>query len=810
MSALALTGVPAAAGWSAAIGVALALSTLVAGLALWRVRGRAGSARLGSAAAIVLALLAAALPAVGVAQRADVRAPPGLAALGGRLDILMTATEAAAPGDDRVRGVASSLGGDDGVVLRGEVPVLVLDAVVIDPIAIGARLAVRGGVRALPAGESIAALVYADGTAVERIAAPPWWLAWGDSLRTGFRAIASTLPGDGGALLTGLAIGDDAGVPQGLVADMRTASLTHLTAVSGANCAIIVAAVMLIGVATGVRRRWRIGGALLALVLFVVLVTPQPSVVRAAVMAAFALGGLAAARPMRGLPLLSVAIAGILVVDPWASREYGFVLSVLATSGLLVLSGPLGRALAAVMPMRLAAQIACQPVIALLDPSLPTYGVVANLLAVPAAPLATVAGLLACLIAPFAPPVAVAFAWVGWLPSAWIAGVATTTASLPAARLPWSGGVLGFGLLAVAASALGVATLARGRTRLIAGLVLAAFGVVYLGSLAGAGAMASLGRPQDWQIAMCPVGQGDASVVRGGGAVALVDTGPEPEALAGCLSGLGIGRIDLLVLSHFDRDHVGGTEAVLGRVDRVIHGPADADGARTILEPLAAGGAAHEQVARGAAGVLGGLTWQVLWPRADRTTEPGNDASLVLRFSAVPASPACAAVRCATSVFLGDLGEESQSRLLSAGRLAQADVVKVSHHGSADQAAALYGAIRAPLAIIGVGENEYGHPTQRTLAMLRALGTTIGRTDIEGLLLMGTSADALTLWRERAPTSAPTRGTGSASPAASAAASSAAAARASPRTSGRAPPARRIARASCAARCSRGSRSRAP
>ncbi len=245
------------------------------------------------------------------------------------------------------------------------------------------------------------AIVVADGRPPEIAEPPPDWLAWANAMRAGFRELAGGLPGDGGALLTGLAIGDDRGVPQSLVDAMRTSSLTHLTAVSGANCALVVGAIMIGGGLIGIRRRWRIAASFAALIGFVVLVTPQPSVVRAAVMAAFALGGLAVARPMRGLPLLSLAVVGILVIDPWASREAGFVLSVLATTGLLVLSGPLGRWLAGVMPYRLAialaipisAQLACQPALALLDASLPTYGVVANLLAVPAAPLATVAGL---------------------------------------------------------------------------------------------------------------------------------------------------------------------------------------------------------------------------------------------------------------------------------------------------------------------------------------------------------------------------------------------------------------------------------
>ncbi|MFK5012129.1 MBL fold metallo-hydrolase, partial [Klebsiella pneumoniae] len=72
---------------------------------------------------------------------------------------------------------------------------------------------------------------------------------------------------------------------------------------------------------------------------------------------------------------------------------------------------------------------------------------------------------------------------------------------------------------------------------------------------------------------MCDVGQGDATLWRSGSEVALVDTGPDPEPLAACLQTLGIDHLDLVVLTHFDKDHVGGSAAILGRASVVLHGP---------------------------------------------------------------------------------------------------------------------------------------------------------------------------------------------------------------------------------------------
>ena len=83
--------------------------------------------------------------------------------------------------------------------------------------------------------------------------------------------------------------------------------------------------------------------ALLALVGFIVLVTPESSVVRAGAMAVVVLIALASGRPGGGVAALAVAVIVLLCVDPWYSRDYGFALSVCATAGLLLLAGPLSR-----------------------------------------------------------------------------------------------------------------------------------------------------------------------------------------------------------------------------------------------------------------------------------------------------------------------------------------------------------------------------------------------------------------------------------------------------------------------------------
>ncbi len=743
------------------VGVVLRLGEPVAGASGVRRRGRAAA----SSIAVVLAAGAAVCAAVAAGQAA--REPPEIAAIPSGRTVQLDVAITGRPVEGRVPGtlLSAELGER---VLAVSSPILVFgepDDPGIADARIGEVLRVSASLTRADAGDDVAFLAFARDEA-ELIGSPPPLIEAADGIRAGFVRIAADLPGEGGGLLPGLAIGDTSAVSPSLDADMKASSLTHLTAVSGANCAVVVGLVFLAAAGLGASRTVRVVAAAVALVGFVVLVTPEASVVRAAVMAAVALLAVALGRPSRGIPLLSVAVIGLLVVDPWLARSYGFALSVLATGGLLLLAAPLAAILSRVLPrapaivlaVPISAQLACQPVLLLLDPSLPLFGVVANLLAEPAAPIATMLGLIACLLAPALPAVATAVAWLAWVPASWIAAVATFTAALPGARSPWPTGPLGVVLLVLLTIAGLVAALGWGppRIRRLARAVVAVALVAYLSTLAGTRIVTELGRPSDWQFALCDVGQGDATVIRSAGVVALVDTGPDPALLRACLGELGIDRIDLLILTHYDLDHVGGVDAVVGIVDRALIGPpaiapdGEPDSGDVAVDAaLVAGGARVEQVSRGQRGVLGELRWEVLWPPA-RGVEPGNPASLVL---AVEGGGGCRTT-CLSGILLGDLGEESQIRLAGAARLAGVDVVKVSHHGSADQSAELYERLRATVGLIGVGaDNDYGHPTDELLGVLAAVGTRPYRTDTDGLVLVspGDDAGSLEVWTASGP-----------------------------------------------------------
>jgi len=324
----------------------------------------------------------------------------------------------------------------------------------------GAVVRVAGRLRATDAGAREVAVLVARTAAVE-VGPPRTWDAVAGRVREHVGGLAADLPGDAGALLPGVTVGDTARVPDDLADAMRASGLTHLVAVSGAHFALVAALVLALTAALRAPPRLQAAATAAVGLAMLVLVHPEPSVVRAAAMGAVGALGLAAGRPAHSPAALATAVVVLLVVDPWLAGELGFALSVAATAGIVVVGVPLarrwsarlGRGAAAALAVPVAAQVACGPLVLVVSGALTPWGVPANVVAAPAVAPATLLGLLAAALAPW-PAVASPVAAVAGAACWWLGAVARCAARLPGAQLAWLPGVAGVVLLALVGVAL--------------------------------------------------------------------------------------------------------------------------------------------------------------------------------------------------------------------------------------------------------------------------------------------------------------------------------------------------------------------
>ncbi len=583
-----------------------------------------------------------------------------------------------------------------------------------------------------PRGNDLAAVLLVRG-GPENVGPPSWEQRQAGGLRAGLRRASASLPADARGLLPGLVVGDTSGMSDELRADAREAGLSHLTAVSGANCAIVLALVLAMVRPTPLGRTGRSVLAVVGLAGFVVLARPSPSVLRAALMGLIALLALALGRRRAAMPALLGAITLLVLADPDLALEPGFVLSVLATGSLLTLAPSWADAFARRMPrwlaqalaVPLAAQAAVTPVVVLLSGSISLVAVPANLLAAPAVPVATVAGVVAAVLAPVTPTGAHLAAAVGGYPCSWIAAVAHRAAWTPHGAIGWPRTALGV-LLAALVVVLLVVLLRHRRSRRL-------FVAALVGVLLATLLLPRTGRtwpPPDWTFLACDVGQGDATLIRGSPAdpPVLVDAGPDPRALRTCLDGLGVDRLSAVELSHLHADHVEGLPAVLGRIPTaaVFVNPWNepAGEQRRVRGWAARAGLPLTVLSAGQRWTAGGVQFEVIGPaRVLRGTEsdPNNNSTVLL-----------AQAHGLSVLLTGDVETDAQAALLSTG-VPRADVLKVPHHGSADQDPRFLAAVGARAAVASVGaDNPYGHPSPRTLDLLERAGSRTLRTDRDG------------------------------------------------------------------------------
>lgn len=614
---------------------------------------------------------------------------------------------------------------------------------------VGEEVRVRGGWRALPEFEQAmrragahALLVADEVTRTGRLRGGALGAVDGVRRRAE-RALTQGLPPPLAGLARGMVLGQDEGLSEQMTEDFRGSGLAHLVAASGANVALLAALVLALGAATGIARTPRLVLALVLVAAYVPLAGGGPSIQRAGIMGAATLVALLASQPSSRWYALGLASGATLGLNPRAAEDAGWQLSFAAVLAILALAPPLRTALERRLPrvaaealaVCLVASAATAPLIALHFGRLSWVTIPANMLAVPAVAPVMWLGTAAAALGQLAPVLAVpATALAAW-PLAFVAWVAEVAAGLPGADAEAD---IGVPLAAVWAAMLVALAVPRARSRLRkltrpARTALARRKLTVPGLAAALACAAVVGpsspatQPQGVSVSALDVGQGDATLIRHGPHAVLVDAGPPDGPILERLDELGVERLDVLVVTHAQADHEGGAAAVLSELEvgMVLDGR---DGIRTpdgdrFAAVAAARGIRTVPAAAGQRVRAGSIRFDVLWPppepARDHAGEDPNERAVVVELRAGELSML--------------LPADAESEVLRALPLGPVDVLKVSHHGSADPGLPeVLARLRPQVALIEVGEhNTYGHPVPDTLAAL-AVVPRVYRTDRDG------------------------------------------------------------------------------
>lgn len=543
--------------------------------------------------------------------------------------------------------------------------------------------------------------------------------------------------------LTAELTGDKSAMDDGDYLAMQETGLAHLFAVSGLHCAFLVTLLALL-----ISRRQRLLCAVTIplLLFYMVMVGMSPSVVRACIMQIFLLIAPLFRRGSDPLTSLAAALLVILLCNPFAAASVSLQLSFSATLGMVLLSPRLYKLLAGwykgkCRPLRaalcfvaanlsatLSAVVFTAPLTAWYFRIFVLVAPLSSLLAVPAAGWSFMAAFVTVLLGFVWLPLASLLGWISWVLVRYILWIANGMMSWRYHAVYFTNPYLIYWLLFLYAAFIGCAATPDGKRKY---LLASALSVLTL--------MAAIWvNRQDYQYGVLTaltldVGQGESVILTSGGETALVDCGSsnsykDPGGLAAdTLHSMGVRELSAVVVTHYHADHTNGLYEVLRRIPvQTIYLPdiEDEYGVRERLVSLAEEkGAQVTYVTKETADTLGDTVLTIYPP-----VQSGGDLNEL-------GLTALASAGDFDLLITGDMSGSTEKKLVETYALPNIEVLVVSHHGSRYSSNIRFlKAVTPEAAVISVGDNNYGHPSEETLQRLLAVGADIWRTDQQGTI----------------------------------------------------------------------------
>lgn len=544
--------------------------------------------------------------------------------------------------------------------------------------------------------------------------------------------------GSEGHLLAGLVLGDLGILDSETSVAIRRSGLSHICAASGLNVSIMAGMVIFLGRKARLSRLARFLPTLVLVLLYVLVSGGKSPMIRATLAVPLIFLAIYLAMDFHALSAVSLTLIIMLLWEPAWLYSLSFQLSFISILGIILMAKPVQEALsprrgkvAMLLAVTLAAQLATAPLTAACFGEISVVAPLTNLLVVPTVPPAMALGLIGGMMKLLHLPLAFVPARLALVTVKFVLGVARTLSS-PG----WSTLTLQHVTICMIVSYYAVlwAVFIRQRGRRWRRPLLVCLAAVLCFVTVTGGA--ARGVTGSMRAVFFDVGQGDAIMVESAsGARILIDGGEDEYVLKEKLRDYGVRRIDLIILTHPDSDHVGGLGAALQEceVSAVMEtGQAGGTVWRDFREKVEMEGARSITAAAGDVFDLSDLRVEVIAPSREADSaggaEAGNNLSLVCRLSGPGFS----------LLVTGDIEEEEEEWLIKNGNDLRADVLKVPHHGGYAASSGQFFKKTAPLiSVISVGkENKYGHPTEATLHDLERAGGGIYRTDEGGDIII--------------------------------------------------------------------------